>query len=135
MFVTLFYGLLVKSPRSLSFVNAGHNAPLLFRSGPGSVEELHATGPALGITGRGRYREYAVPLAPGDLLVLYTDGITEAVNAGGEEYGTDRLTETVRQNASRTPQEITDAVIAGVTAFAGSEPQADDITIMVIRVA
>lgn len=135
MFVTLFYGLLSPDPPSLSFINAGHNAPLLFRAGSGAAEELHATGPALGMSGTARYREYNVPLAAGDTLVLYTDGITEAVNAGKEEFGTDRLAETVRQNLSRTPQEIVDAVVAGVTTFAGEEPQADDITILVIRVA
>jgi phosphoserine phosphatase RsbU/P len=134
MFVTLFYGVLSDSPRSLAFINAGHNAPLVFRAGSDAIEELHATGPALGIAEKSRYREYSVPLAPGDTVVLYTDGITEAANAGGEEYGTGRLCDIVRMNVSRTPQEIVDAVVGSVKAFAGDEPQYDDITILVIRV-
>ena len=134
MFVTLFYGVLDPETRSLAFINAGHNPPFILRFGSLKAEELFASGAALGISDRSRFREYRVPLFPGDLIVLYTDGITEALNPAGEEFGTGRLMDTVKEHASGAPQEIVDTVISQVTKFAGSEPQADDITIMVIRV-
>ena len=73
-------------------------------------------------------------LAPGDLLVLYTDGVTEAINEREEMYGTDRLVAVVKRERSRPARDIVDAVIADVLAFAGSAMQYDDITLMVIRV-
>jgi phosphoserine phosphatase RsbU/P len=133
MFVTLFYGVLSQNPLSLSFINAGHNPPLVFRAGSGTVEELHATGAALGIAEQSRYREYSVPLSSGDIIVLYTDGITEAENSRGEMFGTERLVQLVRESTALSPQEIVDTVVGRVIAFAESEPQFDDITIMVIR--
>ena len=134
MFVTLFYGILDPESGSLSFVNAGHNPPFILRAGSLKTEELFASGAALGIFADGRFREYTIRLSPGDLLVLYTDGITEARNREGEEFGTGRLMDTVRELAPKTPQEIVDAVVSRVMTFAGSEPQADDITILVVRV-
>jgi len=134
MFVTLFYGVLDPESRSLAFINAGHNPPVILRAGSLKTEELFASGAALGIAGTSRFREYRVPLSPGDLIVLYTDGITEALNPAGEEFGTGRLMDAVKEHASGTPQEIVDAIVSRVRTFAGSEPQADDITILVIRV-
>jgi phosphoserine phosphatase RsbU/P len=134
MFVTLFYGVLDPGTRTLAFINAGHNPPLHFRAGKETAEELFASGPALGITDTGRFREYRVPLAAGDIILLYTDGISEALNPDGEEFGISRLADTVREQGLGTPQEIVDAVVSRVTAFAGSEPQADDITILVVKV-
>jgi len=132
MFVTLFYGVLKSSPLAISFINAGHNPPLLFRAG--TVEELQATGVALGAIEDCCYEQYSAALAPGDILVLYTDGITEALNDKEEMFGTDRLIQAVGKNSTGSPQEIVDAVIEGVLAFVGSEPQYDDITMMVIKV-
>jgi serine phosphatase RsbU (regulator of sigma subunit) len=134
MFVTLFYGVLATRPLSVSFVNAGHNPPLLFRAGNGTAEELPATGIALGVIGDRGYREYSAALASGDVIVLYTDGITEAMNAQEEMFGTARLIGVIGENRTRSPQEIIDAVIDCVLAFSGSEPQYDDITIMVVKV-
>lgn len=134
MFVTLFYGMLDPESRSLAFINAGHNPPVIFRAGSGKTEELFASGAALGLSEISRFREYRVPLVSGDIIVLYTDGISEAMNPAGEEFGTGRLADTVREHASGTPQEIVDAVVSRVASFAGNEPQADDITIMVVRV-
>lgn len=132
MFVTLFYGVLESSPRSISFINAGHNPPLLFRAG--AVEELPTTDVAVGAVEDYRYRPYSATLAAGDILVLYTDGITEAMNDKGEMFGTDRLIRAVGENRSGSPQEIVDKVIKQVIAFFGSEPQYDDITMMIIKV-
>ncbi|NMB77624.1 MAG: SpoIIE family protein phosphatase [Methanomicrobiales archaeon] len=134
MFVTLFYGVLDPESRTLSFINAGHNPPFILRAGSIKPEDLFTSGPALGLPGTGRFREYRVPLHSGDTIVLYTDGITEALNPAGEEFGTGRLVDSVTEHASVTPQEIVDTVVSRVMTFAGSEPQADDITILVIRV-
>lgn len=89
MFVTLFYGALESSPLSISFINAGHNPPLIFRAG--TVEELPATDAALGAIEDYRYRQYSAALVPGDILVLYTDGLIEARDAARELFGLQRL--------------------------------------------
>ena len=91
MFVTLFYGLLDSKARTISYVNAGHNPPILYRRSDGTFTELEATGMAMGAMNDAEYTEEVTKLMPGDLLVLYTDGITEAENVRLEMFGTDRL--------------------------------------------
>lgn len=134
MFVTLFYGILSDSPLTFTFINAGHNPPLLFRAGPGTAEELQGSGVALGVIGDYEYQQHSAALTCGDLIVLYTDGITEAMNERQEMFGTARFIQAVEENIMCSPQEIIDAVIERVLAFSENEPQFDDITIMAIRV-
>ena len=134
MFVTLFYGVISSDQLTISFVNAGHNPPMIFRAVTGTVEELPGTGPALGAVEDFAYGLDSASLAAGDLLFLYTDGVTEAINEREEMYGTDRLVAVVNRERTRPARDIVDAVIADVLAFAGSATQYDDITLMVIRV-
>lgn len=134
MFVTLFYGILDHRTRTLTYVNAGHNPPLLFRTGSDIPEELPATGIALGAMEDACYRQETVALGTGDLVLLFTDGITEAINADVEMYGQERLLAVMNENRMRTPCEIMDAVIQSVVAFSGSQPQFDDITLLVVKV-
>jgi sigma-B regulation protein RsbU (phosphoserine phosphatase) len=134
MFVTLFYGILDNTRLTLTYTNAGHNPPLVFRAGSGTVEELPATGIALGAMEDFRYGQDSAALAAGDLIVLYTDGITEAMNGREEMFGTDRLLLAVRENSTRSSREIVDKVIGSVITFCGNQPQFDDITLMVIKV-
>jgi len=134
MFVTLFYGILDHRTRTLTYVNAGHNPPLVFRTGSDIPEELPATGIALGALEDTCYGQETVTLSAGDLVLLFTDGITEAINADVEMYGMERLLAVVNENRTHTPVEIMDAVIQSVVAFSGSQPQFDDITLLVVKV-
>ena len=133
LFVTVFYGVLDPSSGELRYSNAGHNPPYLVGAGDGNViQELDRTGVPLGILGDGAWVEKVVHLAPGDVLLLYTDGITEAQNAQEAFFDEDRLREVVRANLGRSARDIQDKVIAQVDSFVGDAPQFDDITMMVV---
>ena len=134
MFVTLFYAVLDSRAKTLTYVNAGHNPPILVGAGSGSVKLLSAQGIALGVINEIDLEAVKIPLNTGDLIVLYTDGVTEATNEKIEEYGTDRFTDCILKNRNGTAPEIREAVVRDVIAFAGTQPQHDDITIMVLKV-
>jgi len=134
MFVTVFYGVLDNETHLFSYVNAGHNPPFLFRGGSDKPEELEATGIAMGAMEDASYGQGEVSLRSGDLLVMYTDGVTEAVNDKGEMFEIPRLTEVIVQNRDRPATEIVHAIIDAVNAFSQEQPQYDDITLMVVRV-
>jgi len=133
MFVTLCYVLIDPESRVLSCVNAGHNPPLLVRAG-GSCTEIAPAGPALGILPDAEFSEERITLSPGDLLVLYTDGITESINARGEEYGRERLVDLALRNRGRCAREVLDLIKADVADHAAGMPQFDDITLVVLKV-
>jgi phosphoserine phosphatase RsbU/P len=133
MFVTLFYGYLDASTRTLTYVNAGHNPPIHYRAEDGTLTELSATGIAVGALPDSPYTQESVQLVPGDILVLYTDGITEAENAGLEMFGTGRLEKTIIASHGLSAQEICQEILDAVRSFIGDHPQSDDITLMVIR--
>jgi sigma-B regulation protein RsbU (phosphoserine phosphatase) len=134
MFVTVFYGVLDNENHLFSYVNAGHNPPFLFRVGSDKPEELEATGIAMGAMEDAPYGQGEVSLGSGDLLVMYTDGVTEAVNDKGEMFEIPRLTEVILQNRERPATEIVHAIIDAVNAFSQEQPQYDDITLLVVRV-
>lgn len=134
MFVTLFYAVLDCREKSLMFVNAGHNPPLYLGAGTGSVRLLNAEGIALGVLDEIELKSVSIPLHSGDVVVLYTDGVTEAMNEKDEEYGIERLMKCVEDTKSLSSQAIIDAIVREVTAFAGTHPQHDDITVMVLKV-
>jgi phosphoserine phosphatase RsbU/P len=135
MFVTLFYAVLDSRAKTLTYVNAGHNPPIhVGGAGAHQVKLLSAHGIALGVVDEIDLESVKVPLNAGDLVVLYTDGVTEATNGNLEEYGIDRFTDCVLKNLGGTSREIRDAVVKDVIAFAGTQPQHDDITIMVLKV-
>ena len=131
-FVTLFYGVLDWKNRSLSFSNAGHNPPLLLRAG-GGLEYLLEGGVALGVLPDARYEERPLALRPGDVLVLYTDGISEAESPTGEQFGTGRLETCVQRHADRSANEILKGVVDEVTAWAGERGPTDDLTLVVLK--
>ena len=134
MFVTLFYGVIDKETLTLTYVNAGHNPPIVLRKETGEIEELALTGVAIGAMEDAEYTQESIPLAKGDVVVLYTDGITEAVNDKEEMFDVPRLIETIRKNGNSSSQEIVNEIISAVFSFSGSEPQYDDITLMVVKV-
>lgn len=132
-FVTLFHGVLDTRNNVLHYCNAGHNPPYLFSTGKTlCVQSLGRTGVPLGAAEGMSWKVNSVRFQPGDLLVLYTDGVTEAENAGHEFFGSDRLIATVKENVGRSAQEIHEMVIHGLWEFAGSLSQCDDITLMVL---
>jgi sigma-B regulation protein RsbU (phosphoserine phosphatase) len=133
MFATVFVGYLDPDSGVLQFASAGHNPPLLYRAATGRGEYLQAPGVAMGLFEDATYEEETVTLAHGDVLVLYTDGITEATNADEEEFGEARLEDLVLQNASRPAQELTELIIETAMAFATEEGAVDDETLVVIK--
>jgi sigma-B regulation protein RsbU (phosphoserine phosphatase) len=134
MFVTLFYGILDTEDKSLTYVNAGHNPPILCHAADGSFEELLLTGMAVGAQMDEHYGSETRMLVTGDILVLYTDGITEAENARLEMYGEDRLRSVIARSRGAGAREIIAEILVDVKQFSGDHPQSDDITLMVIRV-
>lgn len=136
MFVTLFYGVLHLPTGEVQYVNAGHNPPYLLRA-DGGVEQLPRTkGMAVAVSEGFPYRSARVQLQPGELLLLYTDGVTEAFDADGQEYGEARLEQALRGacvSTDRHPIRVAQALLADVHAFERGAPQADDITCMALR--
>jgi sigma-B regulation protein RsbU (phosphoserine phosphatase) len=152
-YATIFYGIYDDAARSLVYVNAGHNPPLLVRAGQtvsagadGGVATLTETVPAcralevvippVGLFPSLAVAEQRVQLESGEWLVIYSDGLTEAINGHGEEFGVDRLAAVVsrEQNHGATAGTMRDAIISAVRAHTGDLPQADDITLIVARV-
>jgi PAS domain S-box-containing protein len=133
MFVTLFYGTLSEKDRTLTYVNAGHNPPVVFRSCDGSTEELMPTGIVLGAVEHREYFSRTITLGTGDVIVMYTDGITESINAREDMFGEKRLQKIIRENAKQPAREILSKILAAVHQFTGDVPQFDDITLMVIK--
>ncbi|MFM9967158.1 MAG: PP2C family protein-serine/threonine phosphatase [Burkholderiales bacterium] len=133
MFVTLFCGILDLNNGEFSFANAGHNPPLLVRA-DGACDFLKVKkGLVAGIMEASRYPLDTMRLLPGESLLLYTDGVTEALNTAEELYTEARFLETAQQAASPTPRALVEAVRASIAAFALDAPQADDITLLALR--
>ncbi|RXE56788.1 stage II sporulation protein E [Methanoculleus taiwanensis] len=133
MFVTLFYGVVDAARLTMTYVNAGHNPPLLFRDG--EPRELKATGIILGVMEDAEYEEQTVDLRAGDLLLLYTDGVTEAIDPDDKQFGEERLIATVQECRHLPSSEIVERIQQAVFAFCGREPQFDDLTLMVLKVS
>ncbi|WOF16381.1 SpoIIE family protein phosphatase [Methanoplanus sp. FWC-SCC4] len=133
MFVTLFYSIIDEKSRVLSYTNAGHNPPFVFLNSDGRFETLPPTGIALGVMEDMTYKSGEIRLMTGDCVVFYTDGVTEAINSTEEAYGEERLKRTILNNHSKSAEEISDAILWDVNLFCGSEPQFDDITVMVLK--
>lgn len=131
-FVTLFYAELDPQKGTLAFLNAGHNPPLIVHAG-GTMEQLAAGGLPLGIMANADFREGRTRLHPGDVLVIYSDGVTEAVNPKGEEFGPTRLYEVVARNMDSSAAGIRDRIEAELTKFCQGTPAADDITLVIVK--
>jgi sigma-B regulation protein RsbU (phosphoserine phosphatase) len=143
-FVTFFFGEYDPVTRTLDYVNAGHNAPMLLRPlahdgfcNPEAeclVQRLETGGPVLGIFTDIRYEQGRIQLRPYDVLVAFTDGISEAMNANLEEWGEESLITAARMNTHRPAQEIVTAVIASADQFTAAAPQSDDLSLVVLKV-
>jgi serine phosphatase RsbU (regulator of sigma subunit)/putative methionine-R-sulfoxide reductase with GAF domain len=133
LFVTLFYALLWPDSGELAFVNAGHMPPIWVRAADGRTEELHTPGMALGILGDVLFQEKVVHLDPGDAVVLYTDGISDAANVDKKMFGRRRLAEVVSAHHHLSAEELAQAIDAAVAEFVGDAPQFDDFTLLVAK--
>ena len=133
-FVTAFYGVYDPVGRTLRYASAGHNPPRLKRCSDGTLAALDGVGGLpLGISPAETYREQTVQLVPGDQLVLYTDGITEAEGPDGDQFGTARL-DAVLENCSVTASDLLKSVLDAVEAFTEGRPATDDRTLLVAKV-
>ena len=133
MFVTVLYAVYDPSSRELTYANGGHNSPLVIHADGTSALLPLTDGIALGIARDLPYKQNAVTLSPGDTIIFYTDGVTEAMNGEQEQFGLDPLSEFFRTNPPRNPEETTAAIFEAVNAFAGEAPQSDDITCLVLH--
>jgi len=131
-FVTLFFGILDPADGSVQYVNAGHNPPLHVHR-DGRVDALDSTGLAAGMFEGAEYTEGRLLLQPGDVLTLYTDGVTEAENPDGGEFERDRLSEVLARERERSPEEIVKRVMSELCRFHGDDCFDDDVTMLLIR--
>ena len=131
-FVTAVYGVLDMKNRIFTFANAGHNPPILLRA-TGEVEFLTTGGWTLGIMTEREYEERPIHIRDGDILVLYTDGVTEAESPTDELFGTERLVELVKTNRHRSAKEMRETIIDEVIRFRDPVSQPDDLTIVIIK--
>jgi sigma-B regulation protein RsbU (phosphoserine phosphatase) len=129
-FISFFYCVLDATAGILTYTNAGHYLPMLVRT-DGSVERLGVGGPVLGVISEAEYEQASIALGPGDRLVLYTDGLTEARDAADEEFGEDRLLEAAVAHRACSAPSLQARLTAAVAAFTGGRQQ-DDATLMVL---
>ena len=132
-YATLFYGVYDDATRTLTYVNAGHNPPLLVRAS-GATERLDPTGMVIGLMPDAQCTQGSLQLGVGDTLVLFTDGVTEAVSPSGEEFGDARLEQLVMGRRRLRPAELETLIMQEVDRFTGVGPQQDDITLVVAHV-
>ena len=131
-YVTLFYGELDAAARRLTYVNAGHVPPFLVRPG-GEAARLDVGGPVLGLLENALYETGEVHLAPGDVVAMVTDGVTEALSAGDVEFGDEQVVETLRRAAGESASGLVQRVVSAVEAWTGALGCTDDLTLLVLR--
>jgi len=131
MFVTLFYGILDGKAHTLTYANAGHPPPLIFRTDRCKCAEV--TGIALGAWDESEYEERQVQFCHGDVALLYTDGVTEAISREGELYGVKRLCQVITKSCRLSAQEIMGTILDDILEFSSGQAQSDDITMIVLK--
>lgn len=134
MFITMVTLRIERESRRLSLCSAGHNPVLLFRKASGTIETIDSHGPPLGFVEGEAYGVFETALAPGDVLLLYTDGITEATDANDEMFGEERLAEILRVHADATAAELLTAAQASLARFTGRQRYDDDVSMTVVKV-
>jgi sigma-B regulation protein RsbU (phosphoserine phosphatase) len=133
LFVTVFYGLLNPKKGTFAYSNAGHNPPIWLSARTGEAQYLSVHGIALGVVADARLSEQSITLDDGDVLALYTDGVTEALNGREEEFGVERLEQIIRANIDRSANDMVGAIDQAVTAFVGDELPFDDLTLVILK--
>jgi sigma-B regulation protein RsbU (phosphoserine phosphatase) len=136
-FVTFFIGAFDSTTKTLTYCNAGHNPPIILRkegNREGSITWLRPTGAAIGLIEETQFGEQTVELYEGDLVVMYTDGVTEATNFENEEFGQERLTALIERVQQNTPKEVVQELREDLQVFGEGKPLADDTTVVVCRI-
>ncbi|MGA9391004.1 MAG: PP2C family protein-serine/threonine phosphatase [Candidatus Sulfotelmatobacter sp.] len=131
-FTTAFLSEYDAARRVFTYINAGHNTPILRRSN-GLIERLDVGGLPIGIQSEAKYESASVALAPGDWLIIFTDGLVEAENAHQDEYGETRLLGAIAAGAASTPAEMLNRFMAELDLFVGNTPQHDDVTCLLVK--
>jgi len=131
-YATFFYGQYDPATRNLTYVNGGHNPPLIFRK-PHELIRLEAGGPVVGLLPMFSYEQATVTLQPGDLFVAFTDGISEAMNTSNQEWGEDQLIEAVWKLEWKSAAQCMTSLVSSADLFAAGAKQHDDMTIIVGR--
>ena len=131
-FATVFYGILDFENHKLIYTNGGHDDPILFTK-DNEPQRLSTGGTVLGFIEQFDYTEETVSLNPGDFFVIYSDGITEAMNLEEEEFGEERLISKMRELRNASPKELIDELLKSVHEHVGAAPQMDDMTLVVIK--
>jgi len=134
MFITVLYLLYDEKKKQMTCANAGHYPPLWFKAKEKVFAEIITSGVPVGILSEQTYREETIQLASQDLLVMYTDGVTEAKAEDGSMFGVERLKRLVEQNSSLSAHDLFMKIEAGIKEFIGQAPPFDDLTLIVIRV-
>jgi serine phosphatase RsbU (regulator of sigma subunit) len=132
LFITLLYGILNPQQAEFTYCSAGHHPALLLRAQDGTIEKLERTGIPLGVLEEATWKRDRVRIDPGDVLVLYTDGITDAENPSAEFFGLERLQEAISKQRGKTAEQIRDALREEVRLWVGNAAQFDDITLLVL---
>jgi sigma-B regulation protein RsbU (phosphoserine phosphatase) len=133
-FATLFYAILDTRQHRLQYSNAGHNDPFIFSPSLAAPQRLKTGGIMLGMLPESTFQDDAITLQENDVLLIYSDGVTEAADRNGEDFGEPRLHELVRENLSLPANALVDKIIQAVKTHAGkSPPREDDITVMVMK--
>ena len=133
LFLTAFYAMLDTRSGRLVYANAGHNRPLWLQAGADQFQELSARGILMGAFAEIQLEERQIDAAPGDLLVFYTDGVTEAIDADNKMFGEKRLRAAIAAQAGASAEKVLEAVVGRVRAFCGDVPPSDDMTLFVVR--
>jgi len=133
-FVTMFYARFDQANKTLQYANGGHNPPLLLRSQSVQSVQLEAGGPIMGILKDAQFSDTVLVLDPGDILTLFTDGVTEQENEAGDEFSISRLEEVVRNKQTEPAAALVADITEAVSTFAGTKAQADDLTVVVVKI-
>ena len=131
-FATLFYGVFDAATRTLRYANAGHNPPIVIRR-DGSLAYLDAAGLPLGLFTDATYEEGVIPLQAGDTVIAYTDGVIEAANSSGQEWGAEGIRNAAVESRAKDPDELVDAIFKSLDEFSEGR-QSDDATVVVLQV-
>lgn len=134
-FVTVFLARYDSDKRELTYVNSGHNPPAIFRRNAGQIDWLMRTAPAVGLAETYFPRTETVQFAEGDVLLLYTDGVTEAFNLDQEQFGQERLVEFLQNAADLSASDMLQVVRQGIHAYSGNTPLADDLTLIALKIS
>ena len=134
-FVTVFLARFDPVTRTLTYVNAGHNPPVVHRRENSAIHWLRPTAPAIGLAEDFHARMESIGFSQGDSVLLYTDGVTEVSNMRNEEFGQERLAELVHQYADRPAPDLLQAIRQAVGAFGGNRPLVDDVTMVALKIS